>query len=100
VAETTHTLITDEDTEAFRVALCEGLARHGVNGGDVAERDAFEAVASRLRARWVAEALEELAGRYPADVFPAGSDSRDAISGTALRTVLTAQAKLHRAGIR
>jgi hypothetical protein len=32
--------------------------------------------------------VEDWAGNYPPDVFPGDSDSRDAIAGTALRTVL------------
>lgn len=58
MAETTRTLITDEDAEAYGDALCRGLLRHGTSGGDTAEREALEEVAPRLRNRWVAEALE------------------------------------------
>lgn len=65
---------------------------------DAATADELETAARALRARWVAEALEDLAARYPADIFPDDGTSRDAISGSALRTVLTAQAKLHRDG--
>lgn len=35
-----------------------------------------------------ARLVEERAGRYPEDVFPADGTSRDAIAGTALRRIL------------
>lgn len=43
-----------------------------------------EAVAAAERER-IGAHLEDLAGNYPEDVFPAGSGSRDAISGSAMR---------------
>jgi hypothetical protein len=46
----------------------------------------------------VAEEFEALAAHYPEGVFTPAGTSRDAVSGTALRTVLSAQAKLWRAG--
>jgi len=33
----------------------------------------------------IAATLEALAGYYPEDVFPPGSDSRDSVSGAAMR---------------
>jgi hypothetical protein len=41
--------------------------------------------ARRAERERVAAHVEELAGNYPEDVFPAHSDSRDAIGGTAMR---------------
>ena len=52
MAETTHALITDEDHEAAEEA-------YGRCRGNPA--DMLEEIAPRLRARWVAEALEEAA---------------------------------------
>ena len=46
----------------------------------VAEREAAAAERERVAVR-----MEALAANYPEDVFPPGSDSRDAISGTAMR---------------
>jgi hypothetical protein len=44
------------------------------------------AAAERERvAERIARHVEDFAGNYPEDVFPPGSDSRDAISGTAMR---------------
>jgi hypothetical protein len=46
--------------------------------------DAYQAGIKAERERIVAH-LESLAANYPEDVFPAGSDSRDAVSGCAMR---------------
>jgi hypothetical protein len=64
VAETTHGLITDGDVtrwyEAFEAASGVPLAEEErTDSGEV--REALEAVAPGLRARWVAEALEAAA---------------------------------------
>lgn len=65
---------------------------------DADTRAEIEDMLAGLVADVVAYILENLALMYPADVFPPDSDSRDAIAGTALRTVLTAQARRWRAG--
>jgi hypothetical protein len=52
-------------------------------------RIAVEAAAPLI----VAAFLDDLAAYYQADIFTPDGTSRDAISGTALRTVLSAQAK-------
>lgn len=41
----------------------------------------------------VAGHLEKMAAKYPADVFPDSSTTPDAYAGTALRLVLTREAK-------
>ena len=101
--------ITDEDVqaavEAARVAGPRAIDRVDDDGRVSAPVEpVFAAVlASALRpgglvARAVADELDRLAARYPGDVFLDDGTSRDAISGTALRTVLTAQARLWREG--
>jgi hypothetical protein len=72
VAETTHGLITDQDVtrwyEAFEAASGVPLAEEErTDSGEV--REALEAVAPGLRARWVAEALEEAAGHPTATLW-------------------------------
>lgn len=49
----------------------------------------------------MARYMEDLATNYPEDVFPASSDSRDAISGTAMRHAYRTAARLirERAGL-
>ena len=44
----------------------------------------------------IALRMEELAANYPEDVFPPESDSRDAISGTAMRHAYRTAARLIR----
>jgi hypothetical protein len=45
-----------------------------------------DATTGRMQERnRIAAHLEDLAANYPEEVFPPGSDSRDAISGTAMR---------------
>lgn len=61
MAETTRTLITDQDIEDARIGAY-GLAAD--NEFEREEwREGLEAIAPRLRARWVAEALEAIADR-------------------------------------
>lgn len=62
-----------------------------VGWDDLPERD--REVDRRIGAAVAAAAFEGLAACYPAAVFPETGTSRDAVSGTALRMVLTAQAK-------
>jgi hypothetical protein len=68
VAETTHGLITNEDFNAFEVALDRqtwpdgGMVLPASKRQLVAIRAAMEQAAPEWRARWVAEALEQLAG--------------------------------------
>lgn len=59
-------------------------------------RRGLKAVTPGIARAAVADAFDRLAACYPADVFPPDSTSRDAVSGTALRVVLTAQAALYR----
>jgi len=61
--------------------------------GKASMRAGLEAVAGDIAAAAVAGELRRLAAYYPAEVFPEGGTSRDAIAGTALRTVLTANAQ-------
>lgn len=65
-----------------------------VGWDDLPERD--REVDRRIGQAVISAAFEGLAAHYPAAVFPETGTSRDAISGTALRTVLTAQARLYR----
>jgi hypothetical protein len=46
----------------------------------------------------IARHLDSLAGNYPEDVFPATSDSRDAIGGTAMRHAYRNAARSVRTG--
>jgi hypothetical protein len=85
VAETTTTLVTNEDFNAFEVALDR---QTWPDGGRVvpitsrqmaAVRTALEAAAVEMRARWVAEALEEIARAVP----PGGVAGETSIYGLA-----------------
>lgn len=99
MAETTRTLITDEDVtrwqKAFEAAYGVPLDEEERTGsGEV--REALEAVAPGLRARWVAEALEALADEYAPTVQPDGYLSGTAIGSGTLREL----AAEYRAGTR
>ena len=113
--DTRTPLITDEDARAASDAWfkrqCYQSPDYTPKGGFyVPETDIrymLDVVAPVLRGRWVVEALEkaaevleDLANRDPKSVFPPDGTSRDAISGTALRAVLTALAAEYRAGTR
>ncbi len=65
---------------------CEPTPEHRANDWKV-----------RHDAGWrIAEVLEKYAGNYPEDVFPADSDSREAIAGTAMRHAYLNAARLAR----
>lgn len=61
-----------------------------------AVREGLAAVMPAICRRAIAAKLTQIAACYPADVFPPDGTSRDAVSGTALRVVLSAQAALYR----
>jgi hypothetical protein len=90
VAETTTKLITDEDFNAFEVALDR---QTWPDGGRIvpitrrqmaAVRAALEAAAGEVRARWVAEALDTvvLGLQDQADTEPRGRDARARVDTT------------------
>ena len=88
MSETGSDLVTAEMVDRATAAASESGALFA--SGRV--RAALVSVAADI----VAKALEDLAAHYPADIFTEDGTSRDAIAGTALRTVLTAQARYWR----
>ncbi len=85
---------TSADVDMFLDAVVDpdfNIDRNDVHRG-------LAAAAPAIGRRAVAAALARLAACYPAEVFTPDGDSRDAVSGTALRTVLTAQAALYQDG--
>ncbi len=85
--------VTEADVDAF---LFELDSEDHIHRDTV--RDGLTAVMPAACRRAIAANLRALAACYPAEVFPADGQSRDAVSGTALRVVLTAQAALYQDG--
>ena len=97
-----------------RAAVCDrdaGTARNGTSRAVLlAEAALFREFAAEVRqiagapsgqAEAIAAHMDELAANYPESVFPATSDTRDGISGTAMRHAYKTAARLirERAGV-